>query len=53
MKEGNIFPAAAGSKRGGVIAPRDEEFTVVKADDDRFPPIVQIFLLVKVRCKNQ
>lgn len=38
MKKANIFPAAAGSGLTGVIAPTDEEFVVLDADDDRFPP---------------
>ncbi|HEY8007993.1 MAG TPA: hypothetical protein VIE66_14610 [Methylocella sp.] len=53
MKEGNIFPAAAGSGLIGVIAPTDEEFTVIDADYDRFPPSGQIILLVKGRRENQ
>ena len=53
VKEGNIFMAAADSGLFGVIAPTDEEFTVVDTDDDRFPPSVQIILFVKHRCKNQ
>ncbi|MGO9239082.1 MAG: hypothetical protein ACLP4V_35085 [Methylocella sp.] len=45
--------AAADSGLFGVIAPTDEEFTFVNADDDRFPPSSQIILLVKARCENQ
>ena len=50
VKEGNIFVAAAGYRFLGVIAPTDEEFTVVDTDDGRFPPSSQIILLVKARC---
>jgi hypothetical protein len=50
VKESNIFVAAADSGLIGFIAPTDEEFTVVNADDDRFPPTGQIILLVKARC---
>jgi hypothetical protein len=53
VKEGNIFVAAADSGLFGVIAPTDEEYIIVNADDDRFPPTNQIILLVKARCKNQ
>ena len=45
--------AAADSGFLRVIAPTDEEFTVVDTDDDRFPPSVQIILFVKRRRKNQ
>jgi hypothetical protein len=37
VKEGNIFVGAADSGLFGVIAPTDKEFTVVDAEDDRFP----------------
>jgi hypothetical protein len=37
----------------GFIAPTDEEFIVVDADDDRFPPSCQIILSVNARRKNQ
>jgi hypothetical protein len=37
VKEGNIFFAAAHSGFFGGIAPPNEEFTVVNADDDCFP----------------
>ena len=50
VKESNILMAAADSGLFGVIAPTDEEFTVVDADDGRFPPSSQIILLVKARC---
>ena len=53
VKEGNIFVAAADCGFLGVIAPTDEEFTVVDTDDDRFPPSVQIILFVKRRRENQ
>jgi len=53
VKKGNIFVAAAGYRFLRVIAPTDEEFTVVDTDDDRFPPSVQIILFVKRRRKNQ
>jgi hypothetical protein len=36
VKKGNIFPAAADSGLIGFIAPTDQEFTVVDADDDCF-----------------
>ena len=44
MKKGNIFLAAADSGLFGVIAPPDEEFTIVNADDHRLPPAGQIIL---------
>jgi hypothetical protein len=50
VEESNILMAAADSGLFGVIAPTDEEFTVVDADDGRFPPSSQIILLVKARC---
>ncbi|MGH6813247.1 MAG: hypothetical protein ACREDM_13245 [Methylocella sp.] len=37
----------------GFIAPTNEKFIIVGAEDDRFPPTVQIILFVKARCKNQ
>ena len=53
MKEGSIFAAAADSRLIGFIAPTDEEFIVVDADDDRLPPFDQIVVLIKACCKNQ
>jgi hypothetical protein len=53
VKKGNIFVAAADSGLIGVIAPTDEEFIVVNADDDRVPPSDQILARVKARRKNQ
>ena len=43
-EEGNIFLTAADSGLFGVIAPPDEEFTIVNADDHRLPPAGQIIL---------
>ena len=53
MKKGNVFLGATGSGLLGLIAPTDKEFTVVDADDDRFPPSRQIILFVKAGCENQ
>jgi hypothetical protein len=53
VKNGNVFTTAAGSRLIGFIAPTDEEFIVVDADDDRFPPSCQIIVSVNARRKNQ
>jgi hypothetical protein len=37
-EEGQYIPGSAGSGLAGVIAPTDEEFTAIDADEDRFPP---------------
>jgi hypothetical protein len=53
MQESNIFPAAGSSWQMGFVAPTDEKFPVIDADDDRLPPTGQIILLVKACCDNQ